>query len=449
MRTIAIFFVFSVVAAAQSFHVIRVIPTGAGAGEIDFCGDSSHTTTCVTAKASTAGTTLAITGNQTISGTLGVTGAATLSSTLGVVGNSSLGTGDNAYLTVDASGNARLGITKKSGSNPKITHGNATDLCFSFSSAADIGSANTFTDDACFTSVAGTRELVLSDILYSSFSSANALIYASNSGAGYALQGSGAGNAIFGYSTGGVGVTGTGATYGVIGTGGGSGAGVEGIGTGSNAGVLGTHTNLDGVSGQVSTGQAIHGYASSSGYGGYFQSTTGTGIYALSTGGGLAANFTYGNVQIDNGSLIVNGTSSLNNVATVTAAAGVAGQLQVASTSSGGNCIGMYSTIASVVTQEAAFCAGSTNAFTVTNNAGSAILVTTQAGKMTLADKLVATYTQVTPVTVAALPACGAGTKGAMHGVTDALAPAYLVAVVGGGAVGAPVYCDGTNWVSF
>ena len=47
--------------------------------------------------------------------------------------------------------------------------------------------------------------------------------------------------------------------------------------------------------------------------------------------------------------------------------------------------------------------------------------------------------------TVATLPA---GVVGDIAYVTDALAPAYLVAVVGGGAVKTPVFFDGTNWVA-
>lgn len=47
--------------------------------------------------------------------------------------------------------------------------------------------------------------------------------------------------------------------------------------------------------------------------------------------------------------------------------------------------------------------------------------------------------------TVATLPA---GVVGDVAYVTDALAPAYLVAVVGGGSVKTPVFFDGTNWVA-
>lgn len=47
--------------------------------------------------------------------------------------------------------------------------------------------------------------------------------------------------------------------------------------------------------------------------------------------------------------------------------------------------------------------------------------------------------------TVATLPV--AGTAGRMAYVTDALAPSFLTTVVGGGAVVAPVFDNGTNWV--
>ncbi len=48
--------------------------------------------------------------------------------------------------------------------------------------------------------------------------------------------------------------------------------------------------------------------------------------------------------------------------------------------------------------------------------------------------------------TVATLPA---GVRGDIAYVTDGLTPAFLTAVIGGGAVVTPVFYDGTNWVSF
>lgn len=53
--------------------------------------------------------------------------------------------------------------------------------------------------------------------------------------------------------------------------------------------------------------------------------------------------------------------------------------------------------------------------------------------------------TRLKSYTVATLPA---GTLGDMACVTDALAPAFLTAIVGGGAVKTPVFFDGTNWVA-
>lgn len=50
-------------------------------------------------------------------------------------------------------------------------------------------------------------------------------------------------------------------------------------------------------------------------------------------------------------------------------------------------------------------------------------------------------------VTVSGLPACGAGTQGAMYLVTDALAPVALAIVGAGGAVKVGVICNGTNWI--
>lgn len=47
--------------------------------------------------------------------------------------------------------------------------------------------------------------------------------------------------------------------------------------------------------------------------------------------------------------------------------------------------------------------------------------------------------------TVATLPT---GVTGDVAYVTDALAPAFLVTVAGGGAVVTPVFYNGTNWVA-
>src|ERR1700687_1107668 len=49
--------------------------------------------------------------------------------------------------------------------------------------------------------------------------------------------------------------------------------------------------------------------------------------------------------------------------------------------------------------------------------------------------------------TVATLPTASAAVKGGRAHVTDALGPAFLAPVVGGGAVVCPVFCDGAAWV--
>lgn len=52
-----------------------------------------------------------------------------------------------------------------------------------------------------------------------------------------------------------------------------------------------------------------------------------------------------------------------------------------------------------------------------------------------------------TPKTLASLPTCDSTLKGARALITDALAPAFLVTAVGGGAITVPVFCNGTAWM--
>lgn len=56
-------------------------------------------------------------------------------------------------------------------------------------------------------------------------------------------------------------------------------------------------------------------------------------------------------------------------------------------------------------------------------------------------------YLKTAPKTVAGLTAAATAGNGARDFVTDATAPAFGVAVVGGGAVSVPVYSDGANWL--
>lgn len=53
-----------------------------------------------------------------------------------------------------------------------------------------------------------------------------------------------------------------------------------------------------------------------------------------------------------------------------------------------------------------------------------------------------------TTTVVGSLPTCNAAESGAKLVVTDALAPTYLTAVVGGGAIVSPVLCNGAAWVA-
>ena len=60
---------------------------------------------------------------------------------------------------------------------------------------------------------------------------------------------------------------------------------------------------------------------------------------------------------------------------------------------------------------------------------------------------LVCAAPQRPAATVATLPTCNAGTKGAMYLVTDALAPVALAVPAGGGAVPVGVTCNGTGYI--
>jgi hypothetical protein len=80
---------------------------------------------------------------------------------------------------------------------------------------------------------------------------------------------------------------------------------------------------------------------------------------------------------------------------------------------------------------------------------GTAKVVQTNEGDFT-ARKVISSaigWLQTTPTTVAALPACNAGSKGARSFVTDnATALAFAAVITAGAAIQTPVYCDGTVW---
>lgn len=56
-------------------------------------------------------------------------------------------------------------------------------------------------------------------------------------------------------------------------------------------------------------------------------------------------------------------------------------------------------------------------------------------------------YLDANTIAVAKLPPPNASRIGTRMVVGDALTPAYLSTVVGGGSVICPVFCNGTNWV--
>lgn len=84
---------------------------------------------------------------------------------------------------------------------------------------------------------------------------------------------------------------------------------------------------------------------------------------------------------------------------------------------------------------------GSIKAITIGSNTAGVTSTTTMNGKTIHTDTL-----RLKGYTVATLPA---GTQGDTAFVTDALAPTFLAAIVGGGAVVAPVFYNGTNWVGY
>lgn len=87
---------------------------------------------------------------------------------------------------------------------------------------------------------------------------------------------------------------------------------------------------------------------------------------------------------------------------------------------------------------------GTTASFGAIARNGAGIKIVLASSSATLSDLTCSTLT-TQGYTVATLPA--AGTAGRRAHVTDALAPAFLAAVVGGGAVTCPVFDDGSAWV--
>ena len=86
--------------------------------------------------------------------------------------------------------------------------------------------------------------------------------------------------------------------------------------------------------------------------------------------------------------------------------------------------------------------AGNTGGLSVHSDAGPVTL--DPAGSFTDTTKPL----RIPHYTVATLPTCDVGMGGALAAVTDATAPTYNGALVGGGSVAVPVFCDGSAWRS-
>lgn len=91
------------------------------------------------------------------------------------------------------------------------------------------------------------------------------------------------------------------------------------------------------------------------------------------------------------------------------------------------------------------------NAPTASTSASTGTLVLGGVGGIGVGGALwVGTYISTTPVAVASLTACAAGTKGARQFVTDSNAVSFTAGigavVAAGGTTNVPVTCDGTNW---
>lgn len=72
--------------------------------------------------------------------------------------------------------------------------------------------------------------------------------------------------------------------------------------------------------------------------------------------------------------------------------------------------------------------------------------ITLTLGAITPTSVAATTTVKTGSYTVATLPAAATAGAGARAYVTDALAPTFLTAIVGGGAIATPVFSDGTNW---
>lgn len=214
-----------------------------------------------------AGFGLAVTGTSIFSSTV------TASAGFNVSGNTVSGTGDNAYMAVDAGGNLRLGFTKKSGDIPRLTYGNAVNFELAQSNAADIGAGNTFTVRLALNATSGAPSFNFSD------ATTGAIFNQAGSGHVITINVNNASSAVSVANT----SSGAGGAFSSS-----SGAGISGTSS-SGIGVSGLSTSSVGVSGVSVNGKA-----------GEFTGLSTGSVGITAAGVLLAAHFTTGDVTVDN-----------------------------------------------------------------------------------------------------------------------------------------------------
>ncbi len=338
MRLFVFTLAFAALASAQSFHIIRVIPSGATPGTVVFCGDSTHATACQSVQANAAGTLLDLpisdininsaSANLTIvngaAGGEGInmqTNGANASIT--VVNAHTNGSGVGA--TVANNGTAIIGTNSGTGFAGLFTATGGTGLFATSTSgglAAEFGTGNVKVDHNLL--VGASFGLTSAGVLtvssctgcgggVTSFNTRNGavtLLAADITAAAQDIQTSANPTFALGTFTNGISVGGAGSSFNInsasdtitiVNSGSGIGVNMSTAGANASITVVNSNTNGSGVAATVANnGTAIIGVNNGTGAAGAFTATGGSGITATSTSGGLAAHFLTGNVTIDN-----------------------------------------------------------------------------------------------------------------------------------------------------
>jgi len=213
--------------------------------------------------------------------------------------------------------------------------------------------------------------------------------------------------------------------------------------SGAYYGVWGTTASNSGI--------GVYGVATNGGYGGYFQTNTG---YALAALGGLSvqsnsggsAVATIGATGIVSGTAVGVNTSAPNAPLEVFTSGGT-GSVQLGTWTGGANFGAIYLAGGFNTTGAYSLIGGAAQDLYINRPTGKAIhFRENNAEEFAIlaggALQFAAAYT------VATLPTCNAGEKGAYTYVTDASAPAYNATLAGSGAVIALAFCNGTNWTA-